>query len=139
MRTKFEQGICRRACTAAAPALALLMTTVPIHAADDPAAPAGAPVAAYGKQGFAQTLEQFASKGDTDAARWAGDMLLRVERLSGGTVQRDLPRAVAWVKRAANAANAANAGDNAATATLQQIAPVETPRDPVYVPGPSGC
>lgn len=136
MRTKFGQRICRRACTAAALALALLMTTAPIHAADDAAPPAGAPAAAYGKQAFAQTLaayEQRAIEGDIDAARWAGDMLLHAERLSGGTVQRDLPRAVAWLRRAANA------GDNAASATLQQIAPVETPRDPVYVPGPSGC
>ncbi len=136
MKTKLEQAQSRPVRTAAALALALLMATAPIHAADDAAPLAGLPAAAYGKQDFAQTLaalEQRAVKGDIGAARLAGDMLLHAERLTGGAVQRDLPRAVAWLKRAANA------GDNAATATLRQIAPVETPRDPVYVPGPSGC
>ncbi len=136
MKAKVEQAKSRQVRTATALALALLMTTAPIHAADDAAPPAGQPAAAFGKRDFAQTLaahEQRAIKGDISAARLAGDMLLHAERLSGGTVQPDLPRAVAWLKRAANA------GDSAATATLQQIAPGETPRDPVYVPGPSGC
>jgi TPR repeat protein len=136
MKSTLEQASSPQVRTATALALTLLMTTAPIHAADDVAAHAGLPAAAYGKQDFAQTLaarEQRAIKGDIGAARQAGDMLLHAERLTGGTVQRDLPRAVAWLKRAANA------GDHAATATLQQIAPTETPRDPVYIPGPSGC
>ncbi len=115
-------------------ACALLMATLPTYAADD-AARSLAPNA-DAKQDFAQTLaayEQRALKGDIGAARLAGDMLLHAERLSAGTMQRDLPRAVAWLARAANK------GDQAAAATLEQIAPVETPLDPVYVPGPSGC
>jgi hypothetical protein len=116
-------------------ACALLMATLPTYAADD-AAPSPAPSAVHTKQDFAQKLaayEQRAIKGDIGAARLAGDMLLHAERLSAGTVQRDLPRAVAWLARAANK------GDRAAASTLEQIAPVETPLDPVYEPELSGC
>lgn len=117
------------ACLAAAWVL-LASATAPSRAADDPAQ------VAMSKRTFAQTVvayEQRAAKGDVDAARRAGEVLLHADRLSIGAVSRDMPHAIGRPQRATTA------GDASTAATPERVAPTTQPQDPVYEPGPHGC
>jgi len=98
---------------------------------------------AYETQHYAEALavyEDLAAKGDAQAARLAGEMLLLAPALNDKSVPYDPVRASRWLKQAASAGSA-SAQFLVRRIEARALAEPEssTPAPVPYEPGPHGC
>jgi TPR repeat protein len=97
--------------------------------------------AAYETQHYAEALatyENLAAKGDAQAARLAGEMLLLAPALNAKTVTYDPVRASRWLKQAASAGSA-SAQFLVRRIEARALAEPERSAPATYEPGPHGC
>jgi TPR repeat protein len=97
--------------------------------------------AAYETQHYAEALalyEDMALKGDAQAARLAGEMLLLAPALNDKTVTYDPVRALHWLKQAASAGSA-SAQFLVRRIEARGLAEPDRSAPAPYEPGPHGC